>query len=40
MRWETYNRLDEKAQTYEQAADAQLSWRLRRFHMPGESVSA
>jgi len=39
MRWKTYNRLDEKAQAYEQLADAQLWFRLRRILRPNESVS-
>src|SRR5262245_25966175 len=39
MRWKTYNRLDEKAQAYEQAADDELLWTLRRWLFPGESVS-
>jgi hypothetical protein len=38
MRWKTYNRQDEKAQAYEQAADAQLAWRLRRILRRDESV--
>jgi hypothetical protein len=36
--WKTYKRLDEKAQAYERAADAQLSWLLRRLLLPEESV--
>jgi hypothetical protein len=40
MRWKTYNRLDEKAQGYEQAADAEMAWRLRRYLLLGETVTA
>ena len=39
MRWKTYNRLDERAQAYEKAADAQFVWSLRRFLLPGENVA-
>ena len=38
MRWKTYNRLDEKAQAYEQAADDTLLWRVRRWLLPGEEI--
>ena len=38
MRWKTYNRLDEKAQAYGQAADDALLWRVRRWLLPGEGV--
>jgi hypothetical protein len=38
MRWKTYNRLDEKAQAYEKAADDALLWGLRRILLPGEGI--
>lgn len=38
MRWKTYNRLDEKAQAYEKAADDELLWRVRRLLLPGEGI--
>ena len=38
MRWRTYNRLDEKAQAYEQAADDELAWAVRRLLLPGENI--
>ena len=34
IRWKTYNRLDEKAQAYEKAADDELLWRVRRLLLP------
>jgi len=37
MRWNTSSRFDEKTQAYEQAADIQLLWRLRRTLMPGRA---
>jgi hypothetical protein len=39
MRWKTYSRFGEEARAYEQEADAQLLWQLRRMLLPGESVS-
>jgi hypothetical protein len=39
MRWRTYNRLDEKAQAYEKAADDALLWWVRRILLPGEDIS-
>ena len=38
MRWKTYNRLDEKAQAYEKAADDELAWAVRRLLLPGEDI--
>ena len=38
MRWKTSNRLDEKAQAYEKAADDELLWRVRRLLLPGEGI--
>jgi hypothetical protein len=38
MRWKTYNRLDEKAQAYEKAADDTWMYSIRRWLLPGESV--
>ncbi|QIG48809.1 hypothetical protein G5V57_14375 [Nordella sp. HKS 07] len=40
MRHKTYNRLDERAQAYEVAADAELSSRLLRVCFPGETEDA
>jgi hypothetical protein len=38
MRWKTYNRLDEKAQAYEKAADDELAWQVQRLLLPGEDI--
>ena len=38
MRWKTYNRLDEKALSYEKAADDAFLWRVLRWLLPGENV--
>ena len=38
MRWKTYNRLDERAQAYDKAADAVLYWRVRKLLQPGETI--
>jgi hypothetical protein len=40
MRWNTYNRLDEKAQAYEKAADDELSRQVRRLLLPGEDIDS
>jgi hypothetical protein len=39
MRWNTYNRLDKKAQAYEKAADDELSRQVRQQLLPGEGIS-
>jgi hypothetical protein len=39
MRWKTYNRLDEKTQAYEQAAEDALLWRVRRWLFPSHTHS-
>jgi hypothetical protein len=38
MRWKTYNRLDERAQAHEQAADAIMVWRCRKWLFSGETI--
>jgi hypothetical protein len=38
MRSKTYNRLDEKSQSYEKAADDELAWAVRRLLLPGEDI--
>ena len=38
MRWKTYNRLDEKAQAYEKAADDELTRAGCRLLYPGETI--
>jgi hypothetical protein len=38
MRWKTYNRLDEKAQASEKAADDELAWAVSRLLLPGEDI--
>jgi hypothetical protein len=38
MRWKTYNRLDEKAQAYEKAADDELALSISRLLLPGEDI--
>jgi hypothetical protein len=36
LRWKTYNRVDERAQAYEYAADDELAWAISRLLLPGE----